>query len=89
MANGFPTDFPYATRSLRRMSRCLPMSVRHLSRIEVQSQEETLPVQLVIRSSVGSWMTRMEPSLSESLGLSLVQWISPSRMSAWFATAYL
>ena len=36
--------------------------------------------QFVIRSSVESWMMTMEPTESESLGLSFVQWISPSRI---------
>src|SRR5512132_4116828 len=78
MASCFPTEFAYTTRSLRRTSGCLPTSVRQLSRIEVHSHSETLPEQLVIRSRVELWMMMMVPSF--------VQLISPSRLSARFAT---
>src|SRR5215218_4458965 len=80
MASVFPRGVAYATRSLIRMSGCLPTSVRHLSRIEVHSQDETLPEQFVTRSSVESWLMMMEPTVSESFGLSLVQRMSPSRI---------
>src|SRR6476620_10799277 len=64
------------------------MSVRHLSRISDHSQDETVPVQFVTRSSVASCKITMVPRLSAS-GPSLVQRRSASRMSARFRTAYL
>ncbi len=50
----FPGGVSVRDQVLEADERLLAVSVRHLSRIDVQRQEETLPLQLVIRSSVES-----------------------------------
>src|SRR4029077_11757259 len=86
--NDFPSVLPYLSRSVKRISRWPPTSVRHLARMEDHRHSETLPWQLLIRSSVGSCKMIMVPTESES-GPSLVQRTSASRISPWFRTAYL